>query len=85
MRPGCTGPACRCDGAKEQVCLQAEQERGRILQRLREARAARTKPHEPRWFTLNPEVRSCVGAVLPSFTMPAINLASYSMHNVSNA
>ena len=49
---------------KEQARLQAEQERSRILQRLRDARAARTKPHEPRWFTLHPEVRSRTGAFL---------------------
>ena len=44
--------------------MQAEQERSRILQRLREARAARTKPHEPRWFTLHPEVSTHTGTSL---------------------
>jgi len=36
--------------------VQAEQERSRILGRLKEARATRTKDHEPRWFTFHPEV-----------------------------
>lgn len=36
---------------------QAEAERKRLLKRLGEARAAATQPHQPRWFTLHPEVR----------------------------
>ena len=81
---GCIGPACRCDGVMEQVRLQAEQERSRILQRLREARAARTKPHEPRWFTLHSEVRSQTSTGQASLsqqpsciTTPAVNAAPH--------
>ena len=36
--------------------LQAEHERKRILQRLKEAREARTKPHQARWFEVHPQV-----------------------------
>jgi len=36
--------------------IQAEQERKRILQRLKEGREAQSKPHQPRWFTFHPEV-----------------------------
>ena len=36
--------------------LQAEKERRRILQRLKEGRQARTSPHQPCWFTFHPEV-----------------------------
>ena len=36
--------------------LQAEHERKRILQRLKEAREARTKPHQARWFDFHPQV-----------------------------
>ena len=36
--------------------VQAEAERKRLLKRLREARAAATQPHQPRWFTLHPQV-----------------------------
>lgn len=36
--------------------LQAEHERKRILQRLKEARDARTKPHQARWFDFHPQV-----------------------------
>ena len=36
--------------------LQAERERRRILQRLKEGRQARTTPHQPCWFTFHPEV-----------------------------
>ena len=37
--------------------MQAEQERSRILARLKQARGTRTKPHEPCWFNFHPEVR----------------------------
>ena len=36
--------------------MQAERERRRMLARLREAREARTGPHQPRWFAFHPEV-----------------------------
>ena len=38
---------------------EAERERKRLLKRVARAREAATRPFEPRWFQLHPEVR-CV-------------------------
>ena len=42
------------------VGIQAEQERKRILQRLKEGREAQSKPHQPCWFTFHPEVTGLI-------------------------
>lgn len=41
----------------------AEAERKRLLKRVASARAAATRPHEPRWFQLHPEVRHAYHAM----------------------
>lgn len=38
--------------------VEADAERVRILQRIANARAVATRPHQPRWFRFNPEVPS---------------------------
>lgn len=39
-----------------EICAQAEQERRRILQRLKERREAGSAPYKPLWFSFHPEV-----------------------------
>ena len=51
-------------------CTQAEKERQRILQRLKEGRQARTGPHQPRWFTFHPEVTASPRASMMHLCMP---------------
>ncbi len=59
--------------------IQAEQERKRILQRLKEGREAQSKPHQPRWFTFHPEVTGLTMCKHPLVSLLSI-LMQGSMH-----
>lgn len=60
--------------------VEADAERARIIKRIAAARALATRPHRPRWFRVNTEVRVALSRLL-SFMTCSRWLKSHDVHS----